>query len=134
MSTRQIAPEPAAAKTAMSNAQLTHELQKLFVQAEEDSGHFANVHDEADDHAQRINAFTQAMELKNIRMEAVEKWIVAADSNNGLIKEGLKQLEATVTEQGVAIPAVRGDVQGGQGHCKRHGTSGRAGGGRYQSW
>ena len=42
----------------MDNSQLTHELHKLFVQAEADAGHFANVHDEADDHAQRINILT----------------------------------------------------------------------------
>ena len=96
----------------MDNSQLTHELHKLFVQAEADARHFANVHEEVDDHAQRINILTQAMQLQNVCMETVEKWIVAADSNDGLIKEGLKQLEATVTEQGVAISALRGDVQG----------------------
>ena len=45
-------------------------------------------------------------------MNAVEEWIVTADGNDGLIKEGLKRLEATVTEQDVAIPAFRVDVQG----------------------
>ena len=66
-------------------------------------------------------------------METVEKWIVAADSNDGLIKEGLKQLEATVTEQGVAIPALRGDVQGAVKDIASVMDRGRAGGGQYQS-
>ena len=88
----------------MDNAQLMHKLHKLFVQA----GHFANVHDEVDDHAQRINVLTQAIQIQNARMGAVEKWMLAADNNDSLIEEGFKHLEATVTEQGVAIPALRG--------------------------
>ena len=96
----------------MNNAQLTHELHKLFVQAEVGKGHFNNVHDEADDHVQRINVITQAIQLQNVRMDVAEKRIVAADGHDGLIKEGLKRLEAPVTEQGVAIPALRVDDQG----------------------
>ena len=69
------------------------------------------------------------MQLQSVRVETVEKWIVAADRNDGLIKEGLKQLEATATEQGVAIPALRGHVQGAVKDM-RHGTYGRAGGGQ----
>ena len=67
-----------------------------------------NIFDKTDDHAQRINVLSQA----NVRMDAVKKWMVASDSTDGLIMEGLKRLETTVTEQGMAIPAFSAHVQG----------------------
>ena len=51
------------------------------------------------------------MQLQNVRMDAVETWMVLVDANE-CHQKGLQKLEITVTEQGVAIPARRTDVQG----------------------
>ena len=106
-----IATKPPADRAATNNARRTHSLHKMFVQAEMHKGHLI-IRDEADDHAQRINVLTHAMQLQSVRVDAMEKWIVIADGNDALIKDGLKRFEATATEQGVAISAFRMDFQG----------------------
>ena len=109
----------------MTIAALTHEVHKLYVQAEADKIFFNNTVDQINDHLQRFDIMKQAMAtLSDITGKVVAGASASEDragklsadvvDNNNKIKQGLKELEVIVTQQGLAISELRVDVQGGR--------------------
>ena len=107
----------------MNKATLTHELYKLYVQAEAHRAFFVNTVDQMNDHAQRLDVMKQAMATisdiarkvsagANASDHRASKASAQAFDNDRKIKHGLKKLEVIVTHQGLGIPELGNDVPG----------------------
>ena len=93
------------------------------MQAKGDKAFFAHTVDQINDHAQRLDIMKQAMATLSDITGKVGARASASDDragrlsadvvdNDSKIKQGLKELDAIVTQQGLAVLELRVDVQG----------------------
>ena len=105
----------------MSIDELTFEVHKPYLQKPIKKDHLTQIHEGISDQASRITFLNRSLksEIPQVKSDIAQNTSLATN-NDGMIKEGLMELEKQATANGAATVELRVDVQAAVSSIAQH--------------